>query len=264
MIKFFRKIRQQLITENKFSKYILYAIGEIVLVVIGILIALQINTSNDNRKKSIIKKSYLERLNNDINTELETIEQRIHYYEVVREAAEVTYKQIELINLDGKINKKSFIIRAYLASNIWTYRKANDTYTELISTGDLTLLSDSNLRKELANYYSQLDGLSSYWLSYTDYRDYIRRLIPVEIQRKIRASCDIWEMNQSSVDCNLHLSQNEINKTFSFVLGDDFSKKEDLLHSVNQHISDLDLKILVFKQRSESAKKLLEFMNTLH
>ena len=162
-----------------------------------------------------------------INTELETIEQRIHYYEVVREAAEVTYKQIELINLDGKINKKSFIIRAYLASNIWTYRKANDTYTELISTGDLTLLSDSNLRKELGNYYSELDGLSSYWLSYTDYRDYIRRLIPVEIQRKIRASCDIWEMNQSSVDCNLHLSQNEINKTFSFVLGDDFSKKED-------------------------------------
>lgn len=43
MIKFFRKIRQQLLTENKFSKYILYAVCEIVLVVIGILIALQIN-----------------------------------------------------------------------------------------------------------------------------------------------------------------------------------------------------------------------------
>ena len=42
MIKFFRKIRQKLLTENKFSKYLLYAIGEIVLVVIGILIALQI------------------------------------------------------------------------------------------------------------------------------------------------------------------------------------------------------------------------------
>jgi len=47
MIKFFRKIRQKLLIENKFSKYILYAIGEIILVVIGILIALQINTSID-------------------------------------------------------------------------------------------------------------------------------------------------------------------------------------------------------------------------
>jgi hypothetical protein len=50
MIKFFRKIRQRLVTENKFSKYLLYAIGEIVLVVIGILIALQINNWSEVRK----------------------------------------------------------------------------------------------------------------------------------------------------------------------------------------------------------------------
>ena len=46
MIKFFRKIRQKMLTESKFSKYLLYAIGEIVLVVIGILIALSINYWN--------------------------------------------------------------------------------------------------------------------------------------------------------------------------------------------------------------------------
>ena len=49
MIKFFRKIRQKLLTENKFSKYFLYTIGEIVLVVIGILIALWISTWNNQR-----------------------------------------------------------------------------------------------------------------------------------------------------------------------------------------------------------------------
>jgi hypothetical protein len=51
MIKFFRKIRQNLLTENKFSKYILYAIGEILLVVVGILIALNINNNNELEKK---------------------------------------------------------------------------------------------------------------------------------------------------------------------------------------------------------------------
>jgi hypothetical protein len=45
MIKVFRKIRQKMLTENKFGKYLLYAIGEIILVVIDILIALQINIS---------------------------------------------------------------------------------------------------------------------------------------------------------------------------------------------------------------------------
>lgn len=54
MIKFFRKIRQQLLSENKFSKYFIYAIGEIFLVVIGILMALQLN--NLNQQKGIHKK----------------------------------------------------------------------------------------------------------------------------------------------------------------------------------------------------------------
>ena len=62
MIKFFRKIRQKLLTENKFSKYLLYAIGEIILVVIGILIALQINNWNENRKDRIIEKEILTEL----------------------------------------------------------------------------------------------------------------------------------------------------------------------------------------------------------
>ncbi|NNL82601.1 MAG: hypothetical protein HKP28_04370, partial [Winogradskyella sp.] len=50
MIKFFRHIRQSMINQNKTKKYVLYAVGEIVLVVIGILIALQINNWNENRK----------------------------------------------------------------------------------------------------------------------------------------------------------------------------------------------------------------------
>ena len=50
MIKFFRKIRLNLLSENKFRNYLFYAIGEIVLVVIGILIALQINTWSENEK----------------------------------------------------------------------------------------------------------------------------------------------------------------------------------------------------------------------
>ncbi len=61
MIKFFSKIRQRLLSENKFSKYLIYAIGEIVLVVIGILIALQINNLNDELKE---KKTLISDLKN--------------------------------------------------------------------------------------------------------------------------------------------------------------------------------------------------------
>jgi hypothetical protein len=57
MIKFFRQIRQRLLTENKVSRYLIYVIGEIFLVVVGILIALSLNTWNDNRKDRIAKKA---------------------------------------------------------------------------------------------------------------------------------------------------------------------------------------------------------------
>src|SRR5210317_2508807 len=66
MIKFFRKIRQQLLSENKISKYILYAIGEIVLVVIGILIALAINTKNQEYAQQQKIDSILVKIQNDL------------------------------------------------------------------------------------------------------------------------------------------------------------------------------------------------------
>ena len=65
MIKFFRKIRQNLIMQNKKSKYFKYAIGEIILVVIGILIALQINNWNENRKEIYNEAKILKTLNDE-------------------------------------------------------------------------------------------------------------------------------------------------------------------------------------------------------
>jgi Family of unknown function (DUF6090) len=77
MIKFFRKIRQNLIMENKTSKYFKYAAGEIVLVVIGILIALQINNWNENRKINNQETVYLQDLKNDITFDIETLNARV-------------------------------------------------------------------------------------------------------------------------------------------------------------------------------------------
>ncbi|MFT5984434.1 MAG: sensor domain CHASE-containing protein, partial [Ulvibacter sp.] len=69
MIKFFRKIRQKMLSESKLGKYLLYAIGEIVLVVIGILIALQINNNSANQKKQQFEITILENIKEDISAD---------------------------------------------------------------------------------------------------------------------------------------------------------------------------------------------------
>lgn len=66
MQKFFRLIRQRLLSENRFSKYLLYAISEILLVVLGLLIALQINNWNKERKESILEKEILKEVKDNL------------------------------------------------------------------------------------------------------------------------------------------------------------------------------------------------------
>src|SRR6056300_1738580 len=81
MIKFFRKIRQKLLSENKLSKYIIYAIGEIILVVIGILIAFSLNNWNDYRKNQKKEKLFIDGLINDLNKQKLLLDAQISYEE---------------------------------------------------------------------------------------------------------------------------------------------------------------------------------------
>ena len=74
MINFFKNIRRQLANENKFQKYFRYAFGEILLVVVGILIALQINNWNENRKQEIEFKFSLKQFHEQLNIDLYTLE----------------------------------------------------------------------------------------------------------------------------------------------------------------------------------------------
>ena len=77
MIKFFRKIRQKLLKENRVSKYLLYAFGEIILVVIGILIALQINDWNEDRKNNNTEQKLLNALQMEFESNLKILEDNI-------------------------------------------------------------------------------------------------------------------------------------------------------------------------------------------
>ena len=85
MIKFFRKIRQNLLSEGKTGKYLKYAVGEIILVVIGILIALQINNWNENNKLQAKKQDYYQQLLADLKKDEEFSINTIEQFNKLRE-----------------------------------------------------------------------------------------------------------------------------------------------------------------------------------
>ncbi|MBN3520376.1 hypothetical protein JYB62_10205 [Algoriphagus lutimaris] len=95
MIKFFKKIRQRLLTENKFSKYIFYAIGEIILVVVGILIALQVNTWNEWRKDRKQEKEILIDLKLNLENNITIFRARIDYFNFGQKSGKIIMDVID-------------------------------------------------------------------------------------------------------------------------------------------------------------------------
>ena len=153
MIKFFRKIRQKLLSENKFSKYLIYAIGEIVLVVIGILIALQINNWNEERKNSDFETQILKEISSSLQNDL------IRNKAILNER--IIPKKTGIENLIRNLNSKemehdSMLRRYYRDARlnvIFTYD--NGPYESLKSSG-LDKIKNDSLRNQLVNYYDNI------------------------------------------------------------------------------------------------------------
>ena len=160
MIKFFRKIRQKLLTENKFSKYLIYAIGEIVLVVIGILIALQINNWNENKAKTEKEIFHLKNissnlemdLNNEIINGIEYTERQMSAYELLKSDF---YEKDKLTN--DSIRKLFF-----QNLNQWDLVLNTVAFENLKSSG-MDLISNDSIKIQILTLYG------------TDYK-YIERL----------------------------------------------------------------------------------------
>jgi hypothetical protein len=89
MITFLRKIRRQLLSQNKVSKYLLYAIGEIVLVVIGILIALQINNWNDWRKDRAKEKILLQDMAENLGLNIQNLKDDIEFLRAMNRSSTI-------------------------------------------------------------------------------------------------------------------------------------------------------------------------------
>lgn len=148
MIKFFRKIRQQLLSENKFSKYLIYGIGEIILVVIGILIALQLNNLNERTKSEAKEIEILYDLKASLEADLIS-------YNRVLDSGERTKSSMEIIlaHLETDL-PYSDSLKFHFARTTGTWMaRANVSVFESLKSEGLTLISNKELRKELVEFY---------------------------------------------------------------------------------------------------------------
>jgi len=148
MIKFFRKIRYNLMSENKTSKYFKYAIGEIILVVIGILIALQINNWNENRKNRITEADYYCRILDDFELNEKLVDKN---YELTTNRIKLTKALIK--DLNNMPNDRSVILNKFTAAlRHDASLPSNIAFEDITSSGQLKLLTDIKLKNRLIEH----------------------------------------------------------------------------------------------------------------
>jgi hypothetical protein len=172
MIKFFRKIRKNMIKENKVSKYLLYAIGEIILVVIGILIALSINNWNENRKDVLREIKMLQDIYNDTNKNIANLDEGLLYTKIGKQSC------INILNyIDNqevyttKMNKDFASFLSY-----WDPDFTEASFENLKNEG-VNLISNDSLRNQIIEIFeidmdildvSDLNSHSNYMSSVVD------------------------------------------------------------------------------------------------
>ena len=161
MIKFFRKVREKMLSENKFSKYLIYAIGEIILVVIGILIALSINNWNEARKINQQEKAYIKRLLLESKQDIATFNNEIERLENNNQKIVNLSKAFENKNSTDSI----LVLRAndyvIFGSLYPVFNPSTTTYKDLSSTGNLSVIKNTQLRDQIIEHYEDYELIES-------------------------------------------------------------------------------------------------------
>ena len=149
MIKFFRHIRKSLINQNRFTKYLLYAVGEIILVVIGILIALQLNNLNELSKELKKEHQFLKQIQEDLNQSSKTMKETAEFFFERAEGAAYVCQSFW--------NPEEVVMDTLIESLVIVFESKREkplvgTIESLINSGEINLISSDSLRNALIAY----------------------------------------------------------------------------------------------------------------
>jgi len=173
MINFLRKFRRSFIDNNQFGKYLKYSIGEIVLVMIGILLAVQVNNWNINRGNRVKEIKYLKNIQLDIRKDLTSLE-----YNLGARKNKFTGNRRLIEHAKGnEIEDVTELVSAI--ANALTedrFTPNNTTYKELASSGNLSLISSDSIKQlllQLEEHYNTNEFMIEH--ETFDYQEYISK-----------------------------------------------------------------------------------------
>lgn len=164
----------------------LHAAIDLVIVMAGVFLGMQANNWNEERLGRQQGREYRAMLREDLDTNVRTVINRRNYYQWVRTEALAT--QAGLARPSSE-DGEQFLIDAYQASQMLPWAIKRNTYDQILSTGSLNELGTPLLRDEVSNYYVTADVTGANIVSAPPYREILRRVMPYEVQQRVRSRC---------------------------------------------------------------------------
>lgn len=181
MLSFLRKLRKSLINSGSAQKYLLYALGEILLVMIGILLALQVNNWNEKRKDQKRLTNHFLELKSELQNDSLNLENIIKQ---IRVRHDQTLQLSQFINTNSSNVDTSALLKGLIAAEAYGFFSTSQaTYSNLIGSGDIQLIKNSTLKNLLGIYY---DNTNWDWTAHNgnlkiaieEYSSYLHKFLP--------------------------------------------------------------------------------------
>jgi len=232
--------------------------AEIVVVVVGILIAMALNAWWSRRQDAERAASYLGRIHEDLLQDADALAKRKTYFDAVQRFGDdaITY-----IETGAPRNGSAWhtIVAFFHAGQAWPYASNTRTYDEMQNAGDLRLIRDPALRAALATYYDASEVSQGAWIfgQLPEYRTRIRGLTPIPVQRYLLDACsreDTYD-NQVLLDCDGPTSMSEADAR---AVLERFRSAPGLVEDLRFWVSTLIVSDIIMNLTQDAVLKLAE------
>jgi hypothetical protein len=229
-------------------------IGEFILIVVGVLVALAVESALEDRADDNLRDQYLSRLTQDLDADKVALEGRIEFFTEVQR-----FSQDVLNWLDGDAPVgQDILLASFYAAETWPLTPNTSTYLDLHSTGNLRLLDDIDLRMKLVTYYNKADSTEAGMNPSQDYRGWIRGVIPAGAQDLIRAHCPTTDekdlMPTGFPPCSLPgIDYDQINQLFAPLRGN-----PELRRMLTYRHSQVGVRIYLLRQQVSFADEAIQ------
>lgn len=227
---------------------------ELLVVIIGVFIGIQVSNWNEARLERTRAHSYLERIGADLDADILNYEDRLRFWEDVLEYGAVGLDFAETSARDDRTDW-GLLLAYFQASQLAEFYTTQATYDELKSGGELGLIRDLTLRNQLARYYTNANN--PVLTERPRYREHVRGLIPLGVQDYIWNNCysSDGETRQELLDCDGPIEPEKAGQIVQRIRGD-----EQLMSELRYWMSTMRVALLIGNERLSFAKRVRDLV----